>query len=517
MLKTLLLRLMVVLIVLMMAACAKKEGDDGVAKVDTVAIVSAAQRSSHYEVVAKHLELGGTLYGYVDIDGDVRKLAAGVQDALDKAGERQPQLRPFIGKDLSAMLEDLGFTDIKAVGLSSVPAGDGAFRNRVFFYMPEHRRGLLAGLGGAPAKFQRLEMAPADTDFYSESEIDLPEIYKTVLMVTDRMAGKEASGKLEQALANTKRGAMFSVLELIQDWKGRMVTVARFDDKNTYALPGRQRVKLPAFSVFMAVDGIAPAVRESLDQSPVLIASEQGKYRTYTFKQKLPIEGLHPVLAIQGSTMMFATSPEYLEACASGAGGLAQTAAFREGLAKVGESGNGLSYITPRFFSRLRDIPRLNPGLPADTTELIGSILSALPQPNQPLVAIRSNLADGILIQSQSNASLKKNVMMISVYNPVTVGLMAAMAIPAFQKVRYASQEKAVMNNLRQLAAAADQHYLETGENSVTYDQLVGPDKYIQQMTSVGGEDYRTVVMRMGMPLRVAVPSLRKVVEYSNR
>jgi len=39
----------------------------------------------------------------------------------------------------------------------------------------------------------------------------------------------------------------------------------------------------------------------------------------------------------------------------------------------------------------------------------------------------------------------------------VIIGLLAAMAIPAFQKVRSNSQDKAVTNNLRQLAAAADQ------------------------------------------------------------
>ena len=36
----------------------------------------------------------------------------------------------------------------------------------------------------------------------------------------------------------------------------------------------------------------------------------------------------------------------------------------------------------------------------------------------------------------------------------VIIGLLAAMAIPAFQKVRIASQDKAVLNNARQMSAA---------------------------------------------------------------
>ena len=54
----------------------------------------------------------------------------------------------------------------------------------------------------------------------------------------------------------------------------------------------------------------------------------------------------------------------------------------------------------------------------------------------------------------------------------VIIGLLAAMAIPAFQKVRQSSQDKTVMNNARQLAAAADQYFLENGVSSVSQGDL---------------------------------------------
>src|SRR5256885_14977671 len=56
----------------------------------------------------------------------------------------------------------------------------------------------------------------------------------------------------------------------------------------------------------------------------------------------------------------------------------------------------------------------------------------------------------------------------------VIIGLLAAMAIPAFQKVRQASQDKAVLNNARQMSAAADQYYLEYGGSRVASANLVG-------------------------------------------
>ena len=72
----------------------------------------------------------------------------------------------------------------------------------------------------------------------------------------------------------------------------------------------------------------------------------------------------------------------------------------------------------------------------------------------------------------------------------VIIGLLAAMAIPAFRKVRTSSQDKAVMNNARQLAASADQYFLENGVSSVTQGALVGSTNYVKSLNLVATETY---------------------------
>jgi type IV pilus assembly protein PilA len=72
----------------------------------------------------------------------------------------------------------------------------------------------------------------------------------------------------------------------------------------------------------------------------------------------------------------------------------------------------------------------------------------------------------------------------------VIIGLLAAMAIPAFQKVRQSSQDKAVLNNARQLSAAADQYFLENGVSSVASTSLVGAAAYVKAINTVAGETY---------------------------
>jgi type IV pilus assembly protein PilA len=72
----------------------------------------------------------------------------------------------------------------------------------------------------------------------------------------------------------------------------------------------------------------------------------------------------------------------------------------------------------------------------------------------------------------------------------VIIGLLAAMAIPAFQKVRVASQDKAVLNNARQMAAAADQYYLENGATSALPSSLIGATNYVKALNTVANEGY---------------------------
>jgi type IV pilus assembly protein PilA len=75
----------------------------------------------------------------------------------------------------------------------------------------------------------------------------------------------------------------------------------------------------------------------------------------------------------------------------------------------------------------------------------------------------------------------------------IIIGLLAAMSIPALQKVRQASQDKAVLNNARQLSGAADQYFFENGISTVSIGDLVGISNYVRTLQLVAKESYPAV------------------------
>jgi type II secretory pathway pseudopilin PulG len=347
---------------------------------------------------------------------------------------------------------------------------------------------------------------------------------------------------LETQLQADATGMGVTPLNVIKSLKGRVTLVLRTDAERTFTIPGTQPFTVPAVQFLARVDGLGGSLDPALAKLPMLAVSQEGTVKVYAIKEPSPIEGLQPVLAVDGAALYIASDAAFLKASLARTGGLAQAPEFRSALAELGEKGNGVTYVSPRLFTQLRRLKELNPQLGEESRHAFDMVLGSLPAPKQPLVAVRTNLPEGILYRARWHRSLKQDVAMVTVYNPVTVGVMAAMAIPAFQKVRAASREKAFANNLRktdaamqqrilasntadqwggadsdsrpatstadelkekaiiknllQLTGAAFWHMQETGSGVATYAQLVGPDKGIQTLTPVDGEDYTQLVIR---------------------
>ncbi len=95
----------------------------------------------------------------------------------------------------------------------------------------------------------------------------------------------------------------------------------------------------------------------------------------------------------------------------------------------------------------------------------------------------------------------------------VIIGLLAALAIPGFKKIREASQDKAVLSNARQLAAATDQYMMEYGKSTVSINRLVGLTNYVKSLDTVANEVYPDIYTA-GTPITVSGVGGTRTITY---
>ena len=561
--KALLIRSSGAALILLFAACAKKPEAETTAKAAPspapapaqAPLVGQSERSPHFEAVNSHLELGGTLYGYVDVDGDFLNVAKLLQSVAHQMAAVQPAMAPLEKKDFKEIFTILGLNDVQALGLSSVKEADDTYRNRTFFYMPAGRHGLFAALGSNPGKFEGVKLAPPDCDLYSEWEFDIGALYMAVRGVVEKTGGPEEVAALDKKMLEWSTQAGFSVVDLVKGLKGRATLIVRTDPHNTFATDGNKgdSIKFPATQVVIKVTGIGAAMENVLEKNASLISTTESTRHVFKPRTPATIEGFDFVFETEDDAFYFSTNQAFLSQCLAQKAGLDANPLFSEQLARLGPEGNGITWVSPRLFESIRSIPSLNPDVPPQKLQAFQLMAGNLPAITQPLFSIRTNLPDGILIRSNWYQSLKADIAMVTVYNPVTLGLVAAMAIPAFNKVRENSQAiaaanaraaaqarararhsnpknpsapaassnpsgsaanpdqpsaevqmKGILDNLRILNDAANQYYEDHQATTTTFEQLTSDGHYVHDpITPVAGEDYRTVLFKKGRPLRL--------------
>ena len=147
-------------------------------------VVSAnpASDKQRFEKVAEQLDLGGVLYGYVSVDGDLSGLAKLVNSFMSDLKEIDEGISSHIPDiDIEALMKISGLDSISALGLSSIQTDQG-FRNKVYLHAPNGVRGLLSMFGNEAKEFEVLQLAPSGTDLVVQQEVKLQTFYNEVVL-----------------------------------------------------------------------------------------------------------------------------------------------------------------------------------------------------------------------------------------------------------------------------------------------------------------------------------------------
>ena len=411
--------------------------------------------SPYYTNVVKHLDQGGEVFLYADVDGDLSAGAAYLDHVLERLGKASPDLK-LDRVNATRLLGKLGLDRVLAVGLSSVQDGK-TFHNKSFLHYGEPRRGLLLLTSAPPRDLDILRQAPGDVDIAFESDLKIKSFLDVMEAIVQDVAGskaKELLASLDEKLAGTP----LSIRQVLRQLDTRLLGVLRVDPKRSFVVPSKgQNITIPGVDFLLGIDNLAmvfDAYVDSLAKVPGVTRGLDGDLTFVEMDIPLPgATGLRPVFAKDRLTgrLYLATSRDFIHAFLADKTAakkhLAEAADFKKATQGFQGRCNGLSYMSGAFLSKVADFVR--PLVKDDDKMKTGLdfFLELLPEAGIPFAAQQVNLPDGLLYLSNSTTSHKSTLFPAMLATPLAVaGAAAAVLASATKNYLGASKAAATVN-----------------------------------------------------------------------
>ncbi|MDP4610323.1 MAG: hypothetical protein NWT02_03975 [Opitutales bacterium] len=456
-------------------------------------------QAGSFEAVSKHLDTDGSLIAYIDFEGDGAEISTKFNSIYQKLLEGGGSIPP-IPVDFDLLFENLGFSSIQGMGLSSKQLSADLHLNR---YVVE-TNGAPAGLfslygnsGAEPQAFTAAAMVPADATIAGCGPVDLNDLVTTVRTIMVQFMGPMGEGMADQYLMMPIPESEVTANDVIAGLSGRWDYAYKMDMADMEA---------PKIEFWVQISGSGELVSKlkSLGESMSIVFTEEANGELIADFSPMVGEDAPFGFFIKNTTngdLVIYSDPNW--------GGSTEGSLLKD---------------DPKFINLTKNLPAkalwfsysggfdildtMSEAMEGDET--MAPYLAAIMEAADYLVgdfyepAAAAAYYDGDMLISEQYAgySTKQLAMLV----PTMFAAYPAMAFYGFQQVTSSmmdlemdSEEAVVTNNLRQISAAADQYFLEEGKTSVTIEELVGPDKYIRELIPVAGESYEGMIITMEM------------------
>jgi len=459
-----------------------------------VATLPLSSASASFEDASAYIDLDGSMVGYMGFEGDGQEIGAELNDIYQKILASRPEMPP-IPVDFTLLIENLGFGSLKAIAMSSKDVEAGLHRNRSAALLNGAPKGLFAIYDLEPLTFTAAAMAPADASAAMTISVNLGALRDTSTLIMQQVMGPMGEGMIQQQLAQIIPETDINYNELIDALSGKWDGFWH----QSYREDFQQE-----FKFWVSIEGagsLLPRLQAMAEGMGVPFSEdEEGlKANFSSLLGEAAVIGLYVESPKDSDSLIVYSHSDWTPE--SGGARLADSDAFKDLAKRLPSEGIAFSYSVGA------DLEPILAGMAAMpqvvqygevATSVIDFLLGDFLEPNMAV-----SYMDGDHMVSDQYASYSTKQMIMAIPAIAGGGMGAAMAIPAFQKVRETSQEKAVTNNLRQIASAADQFFLENGVTEVHIDKLVGEGGYLRVLNPVAGESYEGMVIRQGEDISV--------------
>jgi hypothetical protein len=394
--------------------------------------VANKNQSTYFKEVSSHLDLGGAVYLYADIDGDIKKASEFFNLALKSSDEAPEEVKKKV--DFSKITETFGLSDILAVGLSSVKKEDAlGYHNKAFIKIKSPRKGFMNVMGKKAHPFEVLQMAPEGSGLVVEMDLNVKIIFDLIQSEMNNVYGTAKTDELFKDLKDPIPGTSLSLMKIIDNLNTKIMLIASTDNKKKVTIP-EVNVKTPYVNMMMSIDNLGiifDAFKPLLRDSPLFKYTHKGDFESFESVKPLfdDFSIYKPIIERQISTnrLYIASSGEYLETCLNNTNPITGDKNFAKATQNLNlSSGNFLSYSSAKFNKNImKAVSRIF------KTQKDLTFVSKLTQKwsanyQQGQASVMTNLPDGIYIESNTSDSHRSTLMLGPVFSPLTWTVAAA-------------------------------------------------------------------------------------------
>ena len=493
--------------------------------------------STYYDAVSSHLEVGGVFYAYVDVDGDLARLAELSGGLLERArgggGLNLPEKL-----DAAKIVDGLGLTSVRALGLSSRKLEGNLYHNRAFAHTPGGQKGILRLFGDKAEAFSAPALVPAGADLVVEQELALSTLTETIESVLKSSGNEALTMQFRAALGFPVPGLPMTVGDFLAKLDTRVVAGVRLDGERKINLPGTE-TSIPAFQAVISLDNLSflfdPLAAMAAEKDSLEVEKGDG-FTIIRNTTSLPgdLDYFQPVVYhdVKSGRILIGTRVEYVKEWLAGAKPLSGDAEFTKAVKGLPSEGNSLSYATPKILEAIREgtaamaqAAEKEKGKEgrkqAAVDELLRILQELSPQPTSGVAGVMVCQTDGLLFQSNVAESHKQTLAQLAVVPAAMAAAWGEAPDAAGETARRGGKSEpeaemdtdpadaepsgnAITNNLRQIAFSAQSYFIDNPSASeVSYGKLLSED-LLYDLEPLSGESYKGLkLLRKGGTLSV--------------
>jgi len=373
----------------------------------------APERSPHFDPVSANLQLGGTVYAYVDIDGDAERAADFFLSLLrDLPESRQSGTSRRLGA--TNLVRALGLENLRAVGLSSYKKAS-LYHNRSFIYHTGPRKGLLKVFGGEPSELTLEGVAPEGADLVWEQQLNLKVLVDIVRAVGERGLGASPA-RIDALLAERLFNLDITIGEIVERLDTTAGLILEVDEARAMRIPG-ESFWFPFTEFLFQIDGLGDlvdAIAKKAAFNPFIRADRTNQWLIIRPGIRLPSpwNAYEPSLIKDLATgrMYLVSSPAYLTKCLSQQSDLTATSDFRKAFDGLSTIGNGMVFVSPQLTREMHAV--LDRVINDRGSTIVTTVVRLLlPDAGSPVGWVGMNRDDGVLFTSNSSSSHKSTLL----------------------------------------------------------------------------------------------------------